>query len=104
MLFNRWCAYEVDESGVAIDGKWADCNDACPNEGEEGAATSCDESSLFNLDGVCVEAAFEAKLAEEKPAFAFKVEAGAVTVEPAPVCKSEGIKYKAKFVNNYCND
>jgi hypothetical protein len=35
----------------------------------------------------------EAKLAEEKPAFAFKVEAGATVTEPAPVCKTEGDPY-----------
>ena len=31
----RWCAYEVDDNGVAVDGKWADCTDACPNDGED---------------------------------------------------------------------
>lgn len=82
---NRWCAYEVDENGVAVDGKWADCNDACPSDGED---YPCEESSLFNLDGTCVEASIEAKYAEEKPSFAFRIEAGAAVAEPAPVCKN----------------
>jgi hypothetical protein len=86
---DRWCAYEVDENGVAVDGKWADCNDACPNDGEDEGSVSCDESSLFNLDGTCVEQAIEAKLAEDKPAFAFRIESGATETEVAPVCKSE---------------
>ena len=86
----RWCAYEVDENGVAVDGKWADCNDACPTDGED-APVSCDESALFNLDGSCVEQTIEAKLAEDKPPYAFRIESGATEVEVAPVCKSEGI-------------
>jgi hypothetical protein len=55
----------------------------------------CEESSLFNLDGICVESSIEAKYAEEKPSFAFRIEAGAAVAEPAPVCKNAGNKFLA---------
>ena len=29
-----WCAYEVNHDGVAVDGKWEDCNPGCPGVGK----------------------------------------------------------------------
>ena len=37
----------------------------------------CNETTLDTLTGVCVDAAAEAKLNEEKPAYAFRFDAGA---------------------------
>jgi len=85
---DSWCAYEVDENGVAIDGKWGECNLACPIEGDlEGA--KCNETTLDTLTGICVDEAGETKLNEEKPAYAFRFDAGAEDTEPANVCKTE---------------
>lgn len=97
---DRWCAFEVDEAGVVLDGKWGDCNDACPHDGEgeegSGGAPSCDESSLFNIDGTCVDAAMETSLDRAAVGYAFKFDAGATVTEPAPVCKTEGEANKCK--------
>ena len=29
-----WCAFEVDDGGEAVGGKWGDCNDKCPKTGK----------------------------------------------------------------------
>ena len=29
-----WCAYKVNRAGVAVDGKWADCDEGCPGSGK----------------------------------------------------------------------
>ena len=31
---NSWCAYEVNHDGVAVNGKWGDCNPGCPALGK----------------------------------------------------------------------
>lgn len=64
---NHWCAYEVDENGVAVDKKWGDCNDACPYDGEEAGQSQCDETTLFNLGKLFTfDSSFEVKLVNRK--------------------------------------
>ena len=31
-----WCAFKVNRAGVAVNGKWADCNEGCPGLGKFG--------------------------------------------------------------------
>ncbi len=66
-------------------------------------ADPCEESSLFNLDGTCVEASIEAKYAEEKPSFAFRIEAGAAVAEPAPVCKNASKELPSTCLKPSCH-
>ena len=30
-----WCAYKVNRQGVAVDGKWGDCDQGCPGSGKK---------------------------------------------------------------------
>ena len=31
-----WCAFKVNRAGVAVNGKWADCDEGCPGVGKFG--------------------------------------------------------------------
>jgi hypothetical protein len=75
----------VDKDGVAIDGKWGYCTDACITEGHEYEYFA----ECWEHNGICIDATHAAKFAADTLAI---VDTGANTTQPAPACGSVGNK------------
>ncbi|TRY74047.1 hypothetical protein TCAL_13217 [Tigriopus californicus] len=80
-----WCATEVNDLDEVIEGQWADCKEGCP-----GMPFECDDTQLFNMEGICVNqterARLEAGTNVRAPKTPQQFDDGAQNATVAPYC------------------
>eukprot|EP00096_Caligus_rogercresseyi_P014325 TRINITY_DN681_c0_g1_i1.p1 TRINITY_DN681_c0_g1~~TRINITY_DN681_c0_g1_i1.p1 ORF type:complete len:303 (-),score=60.90 TRINITY_DN681_c0_g1_i1:130-1038(-) len=79
-----WCATELDEEGVVINGKWDDCDFSCPTE-----EFKCDGAYFFNTVGRCLNANDAQALQNSQQGTGVNIEEGITKADLAPACKGE---------------